>query len=662
MHEDPRRRRLIPRLRSTLPLALTLGIVSCGAADELGAELAAASGGRMAGHIDGIGTVGGQAHVQGWACLERDARAVSVHLYLGGPYGTGQFVLGARADKASEPGVSRACGTTGAPHRFSLPIERLRAGHAGQTIWIHAIHPAGRGPNPTIARSGVYAVPSAPSRPAPPPSPGPTIAISGPSGGDDRPTIQRAIDEAIARGNTEVVLGPGTYRLDSGDGSSNAHLVFRGGNNVALRARASGSVKLLMGQLSKHGIAVHRTKDITLENLVIDWRDHPFGQGTIHSIDRANRTIWVTNDGGYLPWNHGHFSETGAGIYLSRAARGATPPACLFLHGNEAAWGHMNGFNWFRYRDTAECQAGFAPGHKVVLVKNSWTSTGLHLVRVKGAMVRNVTLHAAPGLAVLNELSDKGSIYPQINFSGLRITYHPTDTSRSITTNADGIHSTGSRAALLINNSHFEGMMDDGLNLHVRTGRFIGRWQSGQQWIIAIDPVGGWGDWRIGDSLDIYDPKTPARHCSVVMQSEPYTAHCGGKTCINVSPPMYGSSCTGMISYDGSNPETADLVANQNLTMDWPANQPSVIEHNTFLDHRGRALLNRMWNTIVRHNTFGTSARHSSWAGIFEGWGTGAGGWGEGTLVTLYENPTQQIYGNGGYFGNNVAGCMSACP
>jgi hypothetical protein len=36
-----------------------------------------------------------------------------------------------------------------------------------------------------------------------------------------------------------------------------------------------------------------------------------------------------------------------------------------------------------------------------------------------------------------------------------------------------------------------------------------------------------------------------------------------------------------------------------------------------------------------------SSSRRSSTSGIFEGWGGSSGSWGEGTLVTPHQNPTQ---------------------
>lgn len=485
-------------------------------------------------------------------------------------------------------------------------------------------------------------------------------AINGPSGGDDRPIIQAAIDRAVLAGDKEVILRGGTYLLNSYDSASGSHLVFNRGNAVSLRGFPGETVTLLMGHLDKHGVTANETRDLTIDNVIIDWGQHPFGQGSVYSVDTANRKVWVTNDSGYLPWNNDHFNEATATIFLARSARDGTPPQCTLTHGSAPAWGYANGRNWFTYQSLNDCPDGIAPGQKVVLVKNSWTSTGLNLVRVKGAVISNVTLYAAPGLAVLNANSEPGTVFPKMSFINYRILFHPTDTSRTITTNSDGIHSTGSRAAFLVKDSLMTGMMDDGMNLHTRTGYFVNRWQSGGQWMVSLHPNGGWGDWRSGDQLDIYNILTKTRLCTVRAEGEPYdcsTVQLYMK-CLKVSAPMYGTACTGMNSYNGSNTDTADHVANMNHTIDVSTQTPSIIENNQFLGHRGRAVINRMWNTIIRNNVFGSSTSHSSATGIYEGWCAGEATYMEGALVTPAQNPTQLVTGNTGYFGNAIEGCL----
>src|SRR5262249_21751502 len=155
---------------------------------------------------------------------------------------------------------------------------------------------------------------------------------------------------------------------------------------------------------------------------------------------------------------------------------------------------------------------------------------------------------------------ERGNLYPEINFYGYRIAYHPTDTSRLLTTNADGIHSLGSHAALHVFGASFEGMGDDGINLHTRIARFISRFTNENGWAIAFAPGGGWGDWRAGDILHVYNPQRGTLDCALSLRADAFPCG-GGLYCGYVSEPLWGTACNAMVAFDGSNTKAADQIA-----------------------------------------------------------------------------------------------------
>ncbi|WP_268989338.1 NBR1-Ig-like domain-containing protein, partial [Xanthomonas vasicola] len=98
--------------------------------------------------------------IVGWACSTGLRRSVDVHVYAGGPAGTGTWMASATANLASEPGVATECSSTGGNYRFSIPItEDLIRSYGGQALYIHGISPIG-GANNLIMRSGAFAVPA----------------------------------------------------------------------------------------------------------------------------------------------------------------------------------------------------------------------------------------------------------------------------------------------------------------------------------------------------------------------------------------------------------------------------------------------------------------------------------------------------------------------
>lgn len=114
------------------------------------------------GYVDGIDDLGGSALVRGWSCAANVPQSVAVHLYAGGPAGSGTFVTAAVADQPSEVAVSEACNLVGAgAFRFAVTIDASTlAQFGGQSVWVHGISPVG-GTNDLLANSGVFALPLA---------------------------------------------------------------------------------------------------------------------------------------------------------------------------------------------------------------------------------------------------------------------------------------------------------------------------------------------------------------------------------------------------------------------------------------------------------------------------------------------------------------------
>lgn len=121
-------------------------------------------------------TSGANAAVPGWACSSGVAAPIVVHLYVGGPAGTGTAIGAWTADQASEQAVQDACHSSGTSHRFTIPLtEAVRAQYAGQSIYIHGISPTG-GDNSLLDGSGVFVVPPSTLAPVAPASVGASAA------------------------------------------------------------------------------------------------------------------------------------------------------------------------------------------------------------------------------------------------------------------------------------------------------------------------------------------------------------------------------------------------------------------------------------------------------------------------------------------------------
>ena len=126
--------------------------------------------GEVLGVIDGLDGSGANTSIVGWACGKWLTTSIYVDLYLNGPAGTGQFIGRFVANQSSEPAVAQTCGSTGANHRYSIPLSPsvLQSNH-GQRIYVHGISPTGLS-NDLLSDSGMFVVPS--------PAQGPSLNVT----------------------------------------------------------------------------------------------------------------------------------------------------------------------------------------------------------------------------------------------------------------------------------------------------------------------------------------------------------------------------------------------------------------------------------------------------------------------------------------------------
>jgi hypothetical protein len=111
------------------------------------------------GHVDGIAP-GVPYNLQGWACEKSYAGSIDVHVYVGGPAGSGAFAFAGTANQTSETAVNGACSATGTQYRFSLPIPySVTEQYSGQAIYVHGLSPDGL-TNGLISGSGSFSIPA----------------------------------------------------------------------------------------------------------------------------------------------------------------------------------------------------------------------------------------------------------------------------------------------------------------------------------------------------------------------------------------------------------------------------------------------------------------------------------------------------------------------
>ena len=250
---------------------------------------------------------------------------------------------------------------------------------------------------------------------------------------DDQPIIQEAINQAIQKGSHEVYLRAGTYNLRTAilfnpQRNEGAHLFFDGGNKIRLVGEESAQVILKFWNPNFGGITSRETKDLVLENLIIDWPEPSYGQGRVERIDNTNKLIWVDGDVGYPKWNHDDFKKPYRSLFLTRVERQNTPPKCdLYRNESGPVAGHRDGLNWYRYEDFSGCSTGLNKGDRVVFVNKRWFAHGIKLEKVRGALIQNIEMYHSPGTGIFIDHTDVGSSpdFEKILINRFVISYHP---------------------------------------------------------------------------------------------------------------------------------------------------------------------------------------------------------------------------------------------
>lgn len=113
------------------------------------------------GAITGIGKDANWNHyVEGWACSVGVSSSIDVHLYVGGPSGTGTFAVVAPANLPSDASIGNACQTQGRSYSFRIPLTNAtRDAYDGKPIYVHGISVVASQPSNLLTHSGGYTVP-----------------------------------------------------------------------------------------------------------------------------------------------------------------------------------------------------------------------------------------------------------------------------------------------------------------------------------------------------------------------------------------------------------------------------------------------------------------------------------------------------------------------
>jgi Concanavalin A-like lectin/glucanases superfamily/Right handed beta helix region/Immunoglobulin domain len=270
------------------------------------------------------------------------------------------------------------------------------------------------------------------------------------------PAIRQAIATAISYGpNRTVTFQPGTYRI-SPDGNIGWCLNMAYANGLSLQG--SGTTLIVTDPLTG-GLSWTGCTNCSISGITIDYDPLPFTQGTITAINKGAGTFDVTLASGYPLLSEARFTnQLNFGLIMD-----VTKPQPKAGANNYVPMTSLSLVSGTTYRlkpiDGNVVSSQITVNDRFVYAARNG-ACDLLFNTCNNCRVQNVTVNTGPSIAIVLQGGGSGMVITNFSLS------FPTNSGRLLTTDADGVWCGNLRGGPVIANSYFEGMADDGVNIH----------------------------------------------------------------------------------------------------------------------------------------------------------------------------------------------------
>ncbi|MHB1484055.1 MAG: glycosyl hydrolase family 28-related protein [Saccharofermentanales bacterium] len=397
---------------------------------------------------------------------------------------------------------------------------------------------------------------------------------------DSTSAIQNAIASAISSDKpTEIMMDAGEYRLNAPTSQSSA-LLLTSARNITITG-VKGKTFLVIENPSIGTFLLDGCENVIIRNIIIDYDPLPFTQGSIVAIDRVKGTVDIDIDDGYGLPDAPFFGKAELRVGIKANLKGDETEYALYSIIAQSAT--LVRDRIYRIKKTSSSTIG-AFGSDTINIGDRMIYEALRYApqagvcawRSKNITITDITVYAGPSAATMWGVNDN------IHINGLTVAIKP-GSGRLVATNADAIHSFGTRNGMLIENCDISGNADDAINIHSRSGIIMELLSSTK---LKIN-TGGCSDYKPGDMLQILRRGkilTTVKVVSVV--AEPYIQT------VTIDKPV-ADIRTGTSTADSDN--IINLSA---------CGQGSVIRNNVFGIHSGRDILVSSHDVLIENNTF----------------------------------------------------------
>ena len=273
---------------------------------------------------------------------------------------------------------------------------------------------------------------------------------------DARPLFEQAVAYASANNIGTVTADPGSYYfLSLHSATGNMHVLLPSAANLTIDWQNSD----LYFQYSNHAaITCNACSALTMQNFTVDYTQLPFTQATITSIDSTNRNLTFQTIAGYqspTDFNNNRAADGSDVIWVFIYRNGVPVSTVGRMAANRAVLGNIINITdtnvWANSAALATLQAG-----DVVVYTDRSGPPALNFVNGQNITVHNVSVYASGQIGIYfgrtqNATADHDQVIPRPG------------TTRLISTNADGIHTSFANSVQTFSNNIVERTCDDAL-------------------------------------------------------------------------------------------------------------------------------------------------------------------------------------------------------
>ncbi len=448
---------------------------------------------------------------------------------------------------------------------------------------------------------------------------------------DDGPLFRAAISDAkdyVATNGVPatVEIPSGTYTIGPDPANNGAHLKIALAEMLTIKGIPDAT--LIMTDWQHDGMVISASREVSLENITIDYDPLAYTQGTITSVDTTNKYIYMDIDSGFpLPTADPFVNSDIKGyVYTDDNIDGSF---------NEHRIYYPTLVTGLNYRLTSlDSVTTDLVGHDLVLSTRGGTKaiavvvTGSELnedpnnpgEHLDSVTVKNVTVNASP-TGAFNCRSNDG----MVTLEDCNIT---APTGRLLSTNADGLHARWNRAPINLIGCDFSRMGDDAVNI---TGSYQGLLEQTSANVIYVEQHAGY---YVNDHIRITNPETGeliTEATITAVSKGVYTPTAGTistKITVAETLPTLSSVLTPL-----SGRSEADEVINLDLI-----GAGSQIIGNSFGNNRARGIMLRCDNALIEGNYFYQLDDPAIVIGEDFAWREGPGGDGAIIRNNVFEN------------------------